>query len=80
MKLHEFIRCLSPSEMGKRLIILSGHYLPCYDSTLTADSVPELGRLKLLECPVVMIKTGQTYIKILAETAGGAGNETNNGR
>jgi hypothetical protein len=70
MKIHEFIKHLAPSEMGKRLIILSGQYLPYYDGTLSENSVRELGRLRLLERPVVMIKTGQTYIKILAETAG----------
>lgn len=80
MKVHEFIKHLAPSEMGKRLIILSGQYIPCYDSTLSESSLPELGRLRLLECPIVMIKTGQTYIKILAATAGGGENEVNNGR
>lgn len=67
MKIHEFIRHLAPCEKGKRLIVVNKLSSPLYDSTFTDNTITELSRKGLATETVMLIKTGQTYIKILSE-------------
>lgn len=67
MLVHEFLRHLAPCEKGKRLILVDGAATPIYDDTFSDDSITDLNRIGAATDNIVLIKTGQTYLKLLCE-------------